>query len=134
MESTHSVCAAFYTWKRDYPKALWHVQRAKELSRAPHSQTYAWEIVCLRNMGRLEQALAVAKEALELFPGGLDILVNYANVCRMLELEEELEAAIGRIVEIQPDFSIERWMASTGVLNPKELEHYVAALKRAGFP
>ena len=134
MEATHLCYAAFCTWKKEFLKALWAVRRAKELSRFPHSQTYAWEIVTLRNLGRLHEALAVSRQALELFPDGLDIIINHANVCRLLELREELAVALKRILELQPDFTAERWVASTGIFNEEEKARYVAELHRAGFP
>ena len=49
---------------------LWAVRRAKELSRSPHSQAYAWEIVTLTNLGRLHEALEVSRQALGCFPMG----------------------------------------------------------------
>jgi adenylate cyclase len=134
LETTHAVCASFYTYKKDYPRALQLVRRAKELSRFPHSQIYAWEIVCLRWMGRLEEALAVSRRALELFPDGVDILVNHANVCRLLGLQDEIDACLKRVLELQPDFTAEGWVAATGAFNEQEQRQYAAALHKAGFP
>ncbi len=134
MEVTHLFYAAFCSWKKDYLKALWAVRRAKELSRSPHSQAYAWEIVTLRNLGRFQEALAVSKQALEQFPDGLDIIINYANVCRLMKLQEELAVALKRILELQPDFTAESWVGSTGIFNEEEQARYVAELHQAGFP
>jgi TolB-like protein/DNA-binding SARP family transcriptional activator len=134
MEATHLICGAYYNWKKDYPKALWLVRRGKEMARSPNSQAYAWEIVILKNMGRLEEALAVSRQALELFPGSLDIAVNHANVLRLLKRQQELARAIRRILEIQPDFSAERWVAATGQFNDEERARYAAELHQAGFP
>jgi TolB-like protein len=134
MEYTHLICAAFYTWKKDYLKALSIVRRTKDLCPYPHSQAYAWEIVCLRNLHRLEEALAVSKHALELFPDGLDILVNHANVCRLLNLNKERDIALKKILDMKPDFSIESWVRGTGIYNERELAQYIAELHEAGFP
>ncbi len=134
LESTHTVCAGFYACKKDFLRALHLVRRAKELSRFPLSQTWAWEIVCLRSLNRLEEAVAVSRRALELFPDGVDILVNHANVCRLLQLQEEVDACLKRVLELQPDFTAERWVAATGAFDEQEQREYVAALRRAGFP
>lgn len=134
MELTHIACMYFFTWKKDYTRALWAVRKAKELSRSPHSQTYAWEIVALRNLGRLEEALAVAEDALKLFPDGFDIIINHALVCRLLKLQPKLDAGLKRILELQPDFTAERWVASSGIRSREEADRYVAELHQAGFP
>ncbi len=134
MEATHLFYAAFCTWKKDYSRALWAVRRAKELARSPISQAYAWEIVTLRTMGRLGEALDVAKQGLKLFPDGFDIIINYAQVCSLLGRREELAAALKRILEMQPDFNSERWAASTGIFSEEEQARYVEELHRAGFP
>jgi TolB-like protein/DNA-binding SARP family transcriptional activator/Flp pilus assembly protein TadD len=134
MESTHVVLATFFNWKKDYPKALQLVRRAKELSLFPVSQDYAWEIVILRNMGRLEEALAVSTQAEELFPESLDIVVNHANILRLLKRQDELAPLIQRILELQPDFSAERWVAVAGGLNAEERARLAAEMRKAGFP
>jgi TolB-like protein/Flp pilus assembly protein TadD len=134
LESTHTVCAGFYACKKDFARALRLVRRAKELSRFPLSQTWAWEICCLRNLGRLEEALDVARRALELFPDGVDILVNHANVCRLLGLRDEIDASLKRVLELQPDFTAEGWVAATGAFNEQEQREYAAALHEVGFP
>ena len=134
MEATHLFYAAFCIWRKDLPRALWAIRRAKELARFPLSQTYAWEIAVLRSMGRLTEALVLSKQALALFPDGFDIIINYANVCRLMGLREELAAALKRILELQPDFTAERWAASTGVFSEEEQARYVEELLQAGFP
>jgi TolB-like protein/DNA-binding SARP family transcriptional activator len=134
MESSHIASALFYSWKKDYPKALGLVRRAKELSLSPSSQVYAWEVHTLRYMGRLDEALAVSRQALELFPDSLDIIVNYANVLRLLKRRDDLALAIKRIKEIQPDFSSERWAAVSGTLSKQEQARLVAEMHAAGFP
>jgi adenylate cyclase len=134
MESTLIICATFYMWKKDYLKALWFVRRAKELCPYPHSQTYAWEICCLRRMGRPEEAYSISRHALELFPDGLDINVNHANVCRLVNLKEEFDTTLKKVLEIKPDFRIEDWVSGTGLYTELELAEYIAELHEAGFP
>ena len=88
----------------------------------------------MRNLGRLEEAFAVAREALKLWPDGPDIIINYANVCRLLKRKDELAAALKRIVELQPDFTAERWVASTGACTAEEQARSAAEIHEAGFP
>jgi TolB-like protein/class 3 adenylate cyclase len=134
MEYTHILLTIFYAQKKDYPKALQFVRRAKELSRTPDSQAYAWEIVILKNMGRLEEAYAVSQSAMELWPNSLDIVVNNTNICRLLNRKEDVARGVKRILELKPDFSIERWLTISGLYTKEEVAKLVAEWHKVGLP
>jgi hypothetical protein len=51
-----------------------------------------------------------------------------------LGLEQEAASVLRRLLSIEPDFTIERFLGKTGLATTADREHYAEGLRRAGTP
>jgi hypothetical protein len=49
-------------------------------------------------------------------------------------LQDEIDTCLRRVLELQPEFTAEGWVAATGAFNEQQQREYAAALHEAGFP
>jgi adenylate cyclase len=89
---------------------------------------------CYVQKGQYEKALPEFKKALQRSPNSIFnnifIAANYA----LLDRQEEAEAAAKKALEINPNFSIERFTKGWRSKNPADLKQIVDAMRKAGLP
>jgi adenylate cyclase len=100
---------------KDYQKALSVVRRANELAPFPQTLNIALEALALQFLGRPEESLVIVSRALRRQQGDLFLWVTYAGLTGPMGLVEESKKAVLKILEIQPNFSAERFATSNGI-------------------
>jgi adenylate cyclase len=86
-----------------------------------------------RVAGRYEEALAPLKKALTLNPNFVAAQVNLAACYAELGRLEEARAEGAEILRLAPNFSLEKARQGWPYEDPAVLEHYLAALRKAGL-
>ncbi|MGA2973798.1 MAG: adenylate/guanylate cyclase domain-containing protein [Spirochaetia bacterium] len=119
---------------RDYQKALSAVRRANELAPFPQTLNIALEALALQFLGRPEESLVIVSRALRRQQGDLFLWVTYAGLTGPLGLVEESKKAVLKILEIQPNFSAERFATSNAMFDHETAESYARVLHQLGLP
>jgi adenylate cyclase len=86
-----------------------------------------------RVAGRCEEALAPLKKVLTLNPNFVAAQVNLAACYAELGRLEEAQAEAAEILRLAPHFSLEKARQGWPYEDPAVLEHYLAALRKAGL-
>ncbi len=88
---------------------------------------------CYMQKGQYEEALTEFKKALHRSP---DSLINHRSLAAiyvLLDRQEEARAAAKKVLEIDPNFSVERVSKAWPYKNQADLKLYVDALRKAGL-
>jgi TolB-like protein/class 3 adenylate cyclase/predicted Zn-dependent protease len=83
-----------------------------------------------------EEAIAPLTEAINRNPKALWMRTHLAASYAQLGRDEEAREAAAGILEINPEFSINRWGRGFGLSfkNPADVEHHLDGLRKAGLP
>ncbi len=84
--------------------AIEHLQ--KSLKVQPDARVHTRMALCLRSVGRLEDALAACSQALALLPNDAEAHNNRGVILRELDRMDEARAALERALEIDPTYVI----------------------------
>ncbi len=86
--------------------------------------------------GHYEEATASLTEAINRSPKALWMRAHLAASYGQLGRDEEAREAAAGILEINPEFSINRWAKGFGLSfkNPADVEHHLDGLRKAGLP
>jgi adenylate cyclase len=87
----------------------------------------------LRDSGQYDEAIAVAKKAIEREPDDLVAYVILASSYGLAGRMEEANAAANEVLRINPKFSIERFMSIFPLKDPAARESVAEALRKAGL-
>ncbi|MFC1830239.1 tetratricopeptide repeat protein, partial [Thermodesulfobacteriota bacterium] len=88
---------------------------------------------CYRQKGQYEESLTAFKKAVDRSP---DAYINHAALSAayiLLDREEEARAEAAKVLEIDPNFSVERLSKSKPYKNQADMKLLVDALNRAGL-
>jgi adenylate cyclase len=88
---------------------------------------------CYRQKGQYEEALTAYQKALQRSP---DALINHASLAGLyvlLDRQEKAEAAAKKVLEIDPNFSVERVSKAMPYKNQADLKLFFDALRKAGL-
>ncbi len=89
---------------------------------------------CYRQKGEYEKALEEYQKAHRLSPDNIFSNMSLAAIYALLDRQEEAEVAAQKVLEISPNFSIERASKSWPYKNQADLKLFVNALRKAGLP
>jgi len=89
---------------------------------------------CYILKGQYEDALTAYKKALHRAPNALYNHVSLAGIYALLDRQEEAEAAVKKVLEIDPSFSVKRILKIAPFKNQADLKFLVDAMRKAGFP
>jgi TolB-like protein/DNA-binding SARP family transcriptional activator len=81
-----------------------------------------------------QEAVAVARQIIEISPTLLLVCKPYLAALGHLGLWHEAVQVLRRLREMEPDFSVARFLATTPFERLQDREHYAAGLRRAGVP
>jgi TolB-like protein/Tfp pilus assembly protein PilF len=91
---------------------------------------------CYNHKGQYEEALVELKKSLQLAPGNSGSLISITISYSLLDREEEARAAAKKVLEIYPNFSLERShsLIKRRYKNPADVKYGISALRKAGLP
>lgn len=108
-------------------------REALRLNPKPPNTYYRHFGVALRDSGRYEEAIAVAKKAVEQEPKDTIAYMVLASSYQLAGREEEARAAAGELLRINPAFSLERLAKTTPHKDRAVAERFIEALRKAGL-
>jgi len=89
---------------------------------------------CYILKGQYEDALTTTKKALNRSPDALYNHSQLAIIYALLDRQEEAGAAVKKVLEIEPNFSVERASKTWPLKNQADLKLIIDAMRKAGFP
>ncbi len=85
-------------------------------------------------VGRYEEAIAAAKNAVTVAPNQFVAHMILAAAYSLAGREEEARSAAAEVLRINPKYSLEYRTKTLPFKNKKDLEHLIGALRKAGLP
>ena len=120
----------FYDW--DWAGAETEFKRAIEL-KPSLSTAHHWYSICLRDMGRLREALAEANRALELDPVSLIISTNLGDTFYYAGQFDQAVAQHRKTLLLDPDFMAAHLYLGRALEQEGMLQYAIAEFQRARF-
>jgi len=114
-------------------EAIDHIKQGIRLDPFPDYWYFTHLGRCYRMKGQYEEALTEFKKAFHVSPDSLYNNIKLAIIYALLDRQEEAGAAAKKVLEIDPNFSVE--IAKTWPYkNQAEIKLIIDALRKAGFP
>ena len=96
---------------------------------------YLWALgAACRLQGRNESAIPAFEEAIERSPDHLVPYVGLASTLGELGRKEDTETPVSEILKLDPDFSINKYLAGLSYSNQLETARFEDGLRKAGLP
>jgi adenylate cyclase len=83
---------------------------------------------------RYEEAVYWMREAASRLPKLQDVHLGLASAYAQAGHLEEARAAAAEVLRLNPSFTIESWKRLAVYKDPKDVEHYLDGLRKAGLP
>lgn len=115
-------------------EAVASLERAKRLSPIPNSTRYGVLGTALRNAGRYDEAVATFKECIQRFPDFIYAHTSLAVVYGMMGNLEGAQSEVRRTLEIDPTYTVERFVTPNLYLTPDVMQRCGEVLSAAGMP
>jgi adenylate cyclase len=125
--------AAILTWVGRREEAIPLFREALRLNPKPPNVYYRHFGVALRDSGQYDEAIAVARRAIEREPNDLVAYLCLASSYGLAGRDEEARAAAKEVLRINPTFSLERLTQTTPHKDPVVRERFIDALRKAGL-
>jgi adenylate cyclase len=114
-------------------EAIAHLKQGIRLNPFPPYWYFLHLARCYRKKGKYEEALEECKKAVRLAPDSLLTQLSITGTYSLLNREEEARFAAAKVLEIDPNFSVERFSKRLPYKNKADLKHVVDALRKAGL-
>jgi len=130
----HTVFGGILTYADKPGDALYHIKQGLRLDPYPES----WKYYILARYywvnKQYEEALTALNKAVHLAPGYVGSQVLLAMTYVRLDRQEEAEAAAKKVLDIYPDYSLERLSKTLPYKNQDVLQGIIDAGLKAGLP
>ncbi|MDX2426096.1 MAG: adenylate/guanylate cyclase domain-containing protein [Cycloclasticus sp.] len=129
----HGILGATLSYAEKEDEAIGYLKQGIRLDPFPASWYFAALGRCYRQKGQYEEALKEFNKALHISPGNIGNHLSLAIIYPLLNRQEEANVAAKKILEMNPNFSVE--IASKGwpYKNQTDLNIVVNALHKAGL-
>jgi adenylate cyclase len=129
----HGILGATLSYAEREDEAIDHLKQGIRLDPFPASWYFAALGRCYRQKGQYEEALKEFKKAVQVSPGNIGNYLSLAIIYPLLNRQKEASAAAKKILEMNPNFSVE--IASKGwpYKNQADLDLVIDALHKAGL-
>ena len=114
-------------------EAIVHLKQGIRLNPFPAYWYFLHLGRCYRQKGQHEEALTAYKKALQRAPDALVTHAALAVIYVLLDRQEEARAAIKKVLELDPNFSVERALKASPYKNQADLKLLVDAMHKAGL-
>lgn len=124
-----------YAYMGELDEAERRVLRYKKLSPLdPHAFFFDTALIIVALLRHdYESAVGAGREVSEMNPGFAAACKPYLAALGHLGQTEEASIVLRRLLAIQPDFTIQSFIASSPLERAEDLDHYVAGLRLAGI-
>jgi len=120
-------------WSSRFDQAIPLFKEAMRLDPKPPSYYWRWLAIALREKGKYDEAISLAKKAIEQEPNDMITNVVLTTTYVYAGREEEARAAAKEILRINPNFNIQGYPTGT-FKDPALIAHIQKALRIAGLP
>jgi TolB-like protein/cytochrome c-type biogenesis protein CcmH/NrfG len=120
-------------WSSRFDQAIPLFREAMRLDPKPPTYYSRWLAIALRETGKYDEALSLAKKAIEQEPNDMITHVLLTTIYAYTGREEEARAAAKEILRINPNFNIQGYPIGT-FKDPTLIAHIQKALRIAGLP
>jgi TolB-like protein/Flp pilus assembly protein TadD len=114
-------------------EAISHLKQAIRLNPFPQYWYFLNLGRCYRQKGQYEKSLAELKKAQNLAPGNLYSQIHLTVTYSLLGREEEARTAGKKLLEIKPNFSVERYAKGRPYKNQADTKQIIDGLRKAGL-
>jgi adenylate cyclase len=114
-------------------EAIDHLKQGIRLNPFPEYWYFLFLSRCFRQKGQYEKALKAVKKALHRNPDALANHAVLAVIYILLDRQEEARAAAKKVLEIDPNYSVERALKAWPLKNQADLKLVFASLRKAGL-
>jgi adenylate cyclase len=114
-------------------EAIPSLRPALRLNPMPPNIYYRHFAIALRDSGQYDEAIAVAKKAIEREPNDLIAYIALTSTCWMAGRKEEAQIAAREILRINPKFSVERYASTQPLKDKVAKDRMLDALRNAGL-
>ena len=115
-------------------EAIDHLKQAIRLDPFPEYYYFIHMGRCYRMKGQYEEALSEFKKSLHVSPDNEYNYKQLASIYALLDRQEDAEAAAKKVLEVDPNFSVEHYSKTMPYKNKADLKLHVDALRKAGLP
>ncbi|MEK6210792.1 MAG: adenylate/guanylate cyclase domain-containing protein [Pseudomonadota bacterium] len=131
---THAVYAHILEASGQPNEALTQLQRAMRLGPAPEPWWPWLQSLCLKQLGRYDEAIAAMKRSIALSPGALYPHVFLVDIYVVAGRQDEALAESREVSRLYPTFSVDAFLAGFDIYrDPKMIPAYAANLHKAGL-
>jgi len=125
-----------FAYLGDLPEAERRLQRYKKLSPLdPHAFFFDTGLCFVALLKRDHSAAAaIGRSVSEMNPAFSAACKPYLSAVGHLGLAKEAAAVLHRLLSIEPNFSLRRFLASCPCEKPEHRDHYAEGLRLAGAP
>jgi len=125
-----------YAYLGDWEEAERRVTRYKKLSPLdPHAFFFDTGFIIVALLKRdYESAVVAGRAVTEMNPAFSAACKPYLAALGHAGRLQEASVVLRRLLSMEPDFTVERFLATTPVERPGDREHYAEGLRRAGVP
>ena len=115
-------------------EAIGYLNKGIRLNPFPASWYFAHLGSCYVMKSHYEEALTLYKQALLRSPDNFTIHISLAVTYALLDRQTEADAAVKKVLELYPSFSIKRFSEGLPYKNQADLKFAVDAMRMAGLP
>jgi len=132
----HNHCALgiVLSFAGKFDKAIVHFKQAIRLNPFPEYYYFTHLGRCYMHKGQYEEALTATKKAIHVLPDSLYNNMLLAAIYALLDRQEEASAAVKKVLEINPNFSIAIVLKAWAYKNKADLKLFADAMHKAGLP
>jgi len=131
--SVHHLLGSTLCYAERIDEGIGQIKQAIRLSPFPHHWFFVNLGRCYRQKGMYEEALIEYKKALQQNPDFIWTHLSLAGIYALLDRQEEAEAAVKKVLEIDPNFSVALFSKTAPYKNQDDLKLFVDALNKAGL-
>jgi len=128
-------CLAFIScFAGDPDRALNIMQRAFRLNPIPPSQYYHILGIAYSMVGQIEEAINFLYKGVSIDPNPISQYLTLATCYILLKKTDKAKKMAGRVLELDPNFSVKYYTSILPYQNQQMLEVFVDSLRKAGLP
>jgi adenylate cyclase len=115
-------------------EAIDHFKQAIRLNPFPEYYYFTHLGRCYMHKGQYEEALTATKKAIHILPDSLYNNMLLAAIYALLDRQKEASAAVKKVLEMDPNFSVAIVLKAWAYKNKADLKLFADAMHKAGLP